>query len=738
MPLTRLDNLISSKTGRYLYVSPDDFNASDELDNRGNSPNRPFKTIQRAFLEVARYSYLPGVDNDRFDEFTIMLMPGDHYIDNRPGLENTSLIDVFGFDQTNNAWADSSVLDLSNSNNVLYRFNGTDGGCVVPRGCSLVGYDLRRTIIRPLYVPDPTNKEQKRTSIFNVTGGAYIWQFTIKDGDLTSKSPLYDSTNGVGKVYARKGDVSTLEIPEYSHHKITVFEYAQQKELDLYYEKIAKAFSQYQPTIDDPDEFGAKVQETRIVGPLSDLRTIESIQVVDSSPVGTVTVNVTTKIAHGYIQGQYVAVQENGLDDALNGTFDVVSIDNSNRRRFAFELPGSVAGLGLQNNQTYTTANGLSTNAYVQAEVDSVESASPYMFNLSIRSTWGICGLHADGSKASGFKSMVCAQYTGVSLQKDDRAFIRYDKFTNTWNQASSSDAFATVPYHTKGDAYWKDDWRNFHIRASNDSFVQCVSIFAVGFADHFLMESGGDMSITNSNSNFGNTSLHAIGHKGYSFNQDKGGYISDIIPPEKLIESRANEDEIDYYTFDVQASRGTNTKLYYAGSGITDPKKRPAVTLDGYRIGAKSNEKIFVELDPYDAGSGKTTPPDSVFNATLEPSGFKSYSSSMQILNPTTVVVDNKNQDAANRIEDNKDLIAEEAYGYITAKYPALLTKNITIGKCKRDIGYLLDAVIADLRLGGNINTVQAAEAISTLEHLTILMVNYLKPLKVLNMLVT
>ena len=54
MPLTRLDNLISSKTGRYLYVSPDDFNASDELDNRGNSPNRPFVTIQRAFIEVAR------------------------------------------------------------------------------------------------------------------------------------------------------------------------------------------------------------------------------------------------------------------------------------------------------------------------------------------------------------------------------------------------------------------------------------------------------------------------------------------------------------------------------------------------------------------------------------------------------------------------------------------------------------------------------------------------------------
>ena len=86
MALTRLDNLYSSKTGRYLYVSPDDFNATDALDNRGNSPLRPFKTIQRAFIEVSRYSYVPGSGNDRFDQFSIMLMPGNHYIDNRPGL----------------------------------------------------------------------------------------------------------------------------------------------------------------------------------------------------------------------------------------------------------------------------------------------------------------------------------------------------------------------------------------------------------------------------------------------------------------------------------------------------------------------------------------------------------------------------------------------------------------------------------------------------------------------------
>ena len=101
MPLTRLDNLYSSKTGKYLYVSPDDFNATDELDNRGNSPLRPFKTIQRAFIEVTRYSYLPGKDNDRFDQFSIMLMPGNHYIDNRPGLVDAANPESRFFDAGN-------------------------------------------------------------------------------------------------------------------------------------------------------------------------------------------------------------------------------------------------------------------------------------------------------------------------------------------------------------------------------------------------------------------------------------------------------------------------------------------------------------------------------------------------------------------------------------------------------------------------------------------------------------
>ena len=45
---------------------------------------------------------------------------------------------------------------------------------------------------------------------------------------------------------------------------------------------------------------------------------------------------------------------------------------------------------------------------------DTVTSASPYIFNISLRSVYGVCGMHADGNKADGFKSMVVAQFTGI------------------------------------------------------------------------------------------------------------------------------------------------------------------------------------------------------------------------------------------------------------------------------------------------------------------------------------
>ena len=618
----------------------------------------------------------------------------------------TGDIPVFNYNRALQEWQDNSILDLSNPDNVLYKFNSSTGGCIVPRGCSLIGYDLRRTVVRPLYVPDPADGTQERTSIFNLTGGCYIWQFTIKDGDLSENSPLYDTQAQVGKVYFQKGNNSQLAIPEYSHHKITIMTYADKDDLELYYRKVGTAFALFQPTIDDGD-FEALPQENRIVGPLSDTRNIVNIRLTGQTVTGKTIIKATTKVAHGYFKEQYVAVIDTGLNDGLNGTFKVTAIFDDNPKQFEYQVDLTPQQLGLDINEDGYSVPDLNLNARVQAEIDSVESASPYVFNCSIRSTWGQCGMWADGSKATGFKSMVVAQYTGVSLQKDDRAFIRYDEFTNTWNQASLTDAFATVAYHTKGDAYWKDEWRNFHIRASDDAFIQCVSVFAVGFFDHFLMESGGDMSITNSNSNFGNTSLHAVGFKGFSFNQDKGGYITDIVPVKNVDTSAFNTVDLKYYPLSNQATKanGNQTKLYYSGDEVYSPFTKPATSIDGYRLGALTNDKLYLKLPKVGGGND-------VFESTVSPSGFKKYQVSLETLNPDNVQINNNAQDAANLIEANKAFIQNEAYNYIITKYPALQDNtNITISKCERDLGYLVDAVISDLKLGGNISTIQFAE---------------------------
>ena len=85
MPLNKLENFIKNTEGRILYVNPNDIDSTDAITNQGNSLAQPFKTIQRALLESARFSYLAGENNDLIERTTILVYPGEHVVDNRPG-----------------------------------------------------------------------------------------------------------------------------------------------------------------------------------------------------------------------------------------------------------------------------------------------------------------------------------------------------------------------------------------------------------------------------------------------------------------------------------------------------------------------------------------------------------------------------------------------------------------------------------------------------------------------------
>ena len=173
MPLNKLDSIIKNTEGRILYVSPSDLDSTDSITNQGNSLARPFKTLQRALIESARFSYIKGNSNDLTERATILLMPGEHIIDNRPGysIDSTgSIATADGSVVRSLPLTLDSVFDLTQKDNDLYKFNSVNGGVIVPRGTSIVGLDLRKTKIRPLYIPNPTDDSINYSSIFRITG----------------------------------------------------------------------------------------------------------------------------------------------------------------------------------------------------------------------------------------------------------------------------------------------------------------------------------------------------------------------------------------------------------------------------------------------------------------------------------------------------------------------------------------------------------------------------------------
>ncbi len=69
---------------------------------------------------------------------------------------------------------------------------------------------------------------------------------------------------------------------------------------------------------------------------------------------------------------------------------------------------------------------------------------------------------------------------------------------------------------------------------------------------------------------------------------------------------------------------------------------------------------------------------------------------------------------DAGNLLALNKEFIKQEVVGFITATYPALIgDPQFGDGtKCRRDTGYIVDAIVYDLSYGGNSKSVEAGNA--------------------------
>jgi hypothetical protein len=589
MPLARLENFLKNLNGNTLYVDPNELDASDSIDNKGNSRLRPFKTIQRALIEAARFAYIPGTNNDLFDQTSILISPGTHFIDNRPGyyVDGGALKDVNGATRTITEFNVSTNFDLTDPANQLYIYNSATGGVIIPKGTSIVAQDLRKTKIKPKFVPNPVDDNISASSIFQLTGACYIYGFTIFDGDP------------VGKVYNSYSTNTT--VPNYSHHKLTAFEYADDRnnifkngvdtghtDLENYYYKLSLAYGAQssRSIIDGYANFQPNVDENRIVGELGVGEIVITSVISGNGVSGTNVITVQTQTEHGLSPFTPIIISGVGQDEGptteleYNGNFIVAQVTSATEFTY------------LLSNVPTNTLNPSITGATLKVISDTVSSASPYVFNCSLKSVYGMNGLHADGSRTTGFKSIVTAQFTGISLQKDDRAFVEYDEASGAYKY---QDNFGVDKFlHQSSLARYRPSWESVHIKASNDAFIQCVSIFAIGYAKQFSSIDGGDQSITNSNSNFGAISLYSSGFKNNVLAKDNHAFITHIIPPKDVSQT---ENEIRFVQLDAQltsnlAASNQNTRVYL--NEYTDLLNPPTGKYRGYSIGGKPNDVIF------------------------------------------------------------------------------------------------------------------------------------------------
>lgn len=242
--------------------------------------------------------------------------------------------------------------------------------------------------------------------------------------------------------------------------------------------------------------------------------------------------------------------------------------------------------------------------------VDSTKGSSPYVFNCSLRSDYGMCGMFLDGAEVTGFKSMVVAQFTNVSLQKDMNAWELYSN--GSWSTPASYAAYIAsdindVRYRIAGNinqstGCYDIDYRSFGFKCINNAIIQEVSCFVIGDAVHHWTASGGECTITNSNSNFGLTALLSSGFKGIgteggAFTQDQD-FAAQVV--RRALKVKTDGSNIRQISIGTVQSYNSTTGVLTLESAFD-----PEVTFGRFGYSLKEDDFLWIENRSRDTGPG-------------------------------------------------------------------------------------------------------------------------------------
>lgn len=325
---------------------------------------------------------------------------------------------------------------------------------------------------------------------------------------------------------------------------------------------------------------------------------------------------------------------------------------------------------------------------------------SPYIQNCSSITTTGT-GMRVDGSLVGGLRSMVCDSYT----------------------QTNSA---------------------GIGIHMLNRGYTQLVSVFTICCQIAILCENGGFCSITNSNSSFGTYGLVADGVSIPLYygevvavinsrtvlmrNLSQRPSVGDVMLFASYNQAKCSRDTgliVDSLAFDIAYAGNTQSTFsglqYYAQAESSIPgQAEETVAALEYLRNLASNASLSISIGtPYQANTSQTyanTTAGSAYTANVIRTEIDLV---IDIIENGTVgitdrIVPNSYpantdvavQNAVSLLTTNKSFFQDEVVSYVNNTFPTFSYDQI---KCARDVGYIIDTVIFDLRHGGNKQAIQS-----------------------------
>ena len=224
-------------------------------------------------------------------------------------------------------------------------------------------------------------------------------------------------------------------------------------------------------------------------------------------------------------------------------------------------------------------------------------------------------------------------------------------------------------------DSYTQYNQGGIGASMTNEGYAQLVSLFTICDDVAVFCGSGAACDLTNSNSSFGNY-----------------GLVADGVGPLKytgIITSTAAENA-DTFVVDLNVpTLNIVNALYNNTTGL----------LTAYTNGA---HKFSVGMGITLSGLQFSCP--SGPGIVTYPSGSKGY------VFETKTVAPGRYVDSYNLIQANRQEIINSSYNQITTQFPSFV--NPSPDKCKRDIGYIVDAVSLDVRDFTSKNSIEATRA--------------------------